>query len=68
MLDSQSSFQPSTDLVVVLTWAAHTTTFVQDWQRRLQAAETPGTHAEQHVLEAASMVLGTVEQLDTYAA
>lgn len=68
MLDSPSFFQLGLGLVVHLSWAAHTTAFVQDWQRCLQATEVAGVQYEEHMVEAASMVMGTAEQLDSRTA
>lgn len=68
MLDFPSPFQPGPDLAVRLSWAAPTTAFVQDWQHRLQTAEVSGVQAGEHIVEAALMVLGTIEQLDSCTA
>lgn len=60
----QASFYLAPDLAIHLNWSAHTAAFTQEWRHRLQVAEVSGTQAEEHVIEAASMVLATVEHLD----
>jgi hypothetical protein len=68
MLDSRSLFRLGPYLAVYLNWAAHTNAFVKELQRRLQTAEVAGTQAKEHMVEAASMVLGTIEQFDNCTA
>jgi hypothetical protein len=60
----QAAFYLAPDLAIHLNWSAHTASFTQEWRHRLQVAEVSGAQAEEHVIEATSMVLSTVEQLD----
>lgn len=62
------SFQLTLDTTISLHWSARTATFAQEWQHRLQTTEVSGVQAEEHVIEAASMVLSAVEQLDDHTA
>jgi hypothetical protein len=64
----QSSFHLALDLAIHLNWSAHTAIFTQEWQRRLQTTEVSGAQVEEHVVEAASIVLSTIEHLDDYTA
>jgi hypothetical protein len=49
-------------------WSARAAVFVHEWQRRLQTATVSGPQAGDHVLEAASLVMSAVEQLDDHTA
>lgn len=45
-------------------WSARAAVFVHEWQCRLQTATVSGLQAGDHALEAASLVMSAVEQLD----
>jgi len=64
MLDYKTRYQLALNLELLLHWAAGTPAFVKEWQLRFQAAEQAATQVEEHIAEAASVVLGTIEQLD----
>ncbi|MGI4759823.1 MAG: hypothetical protein ACRYF0_03890 [Janthinobacterium lividum] len=64
MPTTQAAFYLAPDLAIHLIWSAHIASFTQEWRHRLQVAEVSCTQAEEHMIEAASMVLSTVEQLD----
>jgi len=64
----QTAFYLAPDLAIHLKWSAGVATFAQEWQRRLQAAEVSGAQTGEHLVEAASLVLSTVEHLDEYTA
>ena len=64
MLSQQAVFPLTPNLTLTLGWAARTPAFVQEWQNRLQAAEQVSDQIGEHVVEATSMVLSTVEHLD----
>jgi hypothetical protein len=68
MLNKATTFKLAPDLTIYLNWSASTAAFVQEWQHRLQLAEAQGGQVEEHLAEAASMVLSTVEQLHNYSA
>ena len=64
MLDYKTRYQLALNLELLLHWAAGTPAFVKEWQLRFQAAEQAATQVLEHIAEAASVVLGTIEQLD----
>jgi hypothetical protein len=68
MLDQNITFQLAPDLTINLNWSARTAAFVQEWQHRFQIAQVPNTQVEEHLIEAASMVLSTIEQLEAFSA
>ena len=64
MLDSKTRYQLAPNLELFLHWAAGTPAFAKEWQLCFQAAEQAATQVEEHIAEAVSVVLGTIEQLD----
>jgi hypothetical protein len=64
MLDSKTPYQLAPNLELFLHWAAGTPSFAKEWQLRFQAAEQAAKQVEEHIADAASVVLGTIERLD----